>query len=120
MDSFEPRFQESSSDLEKEVALANERSPQRAGFDLLGARGLEPGSAYAVLEGEGDLDLEQVCVEDWLETQLLDCLNLARRHGLSQVANVIDVALDVLARDVEADTDSPAEWNGETRHKNLA
>lgn len=47
---------------------------------------------------------EVVGVEDWLEVQLLDCQNLARRHGLAEVAGLLDRALDLLGdRSIGAD-----------------
>lgn len=63
-----------------------------------------PAATEAPFEASGPdevelLDFDDLPVEIWLETQLLDCQNLARQHHLPRVAAALDAALDLLAQD---------------------
>ena len=57
---------------------------------------------------ENALKANQVFVEDWLEAQLLDCQNLARRHGLAKLSGILDEALDALMDERQGPGNSPA------------
>jgi hypothetical protein len=55
-------------------------------------------------EEDGAFD---VSVEEWMEVQLLECQNLARQNGYAELANLLDAALDLLARDVTGSSRAP-------------
>lgn len=55
-------------------------------------------------------DESPVLVEDWLEAQLLDCQNLARRQGFAKLASILDEALDALVDERQGSGGSPPDW----------
>lgn len=60
-------------------------------------------------------EASQVSVEDWLEAQLLDCQNLAGRHGFTKLSGVLDEALDALVDERQGPGGSPADWQPQSQ-----
>ena len=57
----------------------------------------------------------QVFVEDWIEAQLLDCQNLARRHGFIKLSELLDEALDALLDERQGSEGAEAAWQAHSQ-----
>jgi hypothetical protein len=110
---LKPNFKELAAALADEIELLGQRPRAQVdrGMQQPHLRTISPakndplGPAF----GEASPEPEQVVVEDWLETQLLDCQSLARRHGLARLAGILDEALDILVDQMQGPGDPPAE-----------
>lgn len=94
--------------------LNSKKVGQVTGTEAGGLLHVEPrnlGGPVTVLDSaESHLDYigDYQTAENWLELQLLDCQNLARLHGLTDLASVLDGALELLAPSVSLGLDARA------------
>jgi hypothetical protein len=109
-----PAFKELAAAMAEELASVAQRptfqadateQPCRSLTSSHAERDVFPQAIHEILEDQGE-----VLVDDWLEAQLLDCQNLARRHGLVQLSKILDEALDVLSDERKQSAVSLSDW----------
>jgi hypothetical protein len=111
---YKSAFKELAAALAEEVACIGRHPHYRADFAVQQAHSNVTSQAkhdqFRPVADEIFPEVDQVSVEDWLEAQLLDCQNVARRDGFAKLSGILDEALDALMVERKRPSGSPADW----------